>query len=148
MNEIFQFFFGQLINFSSRRFQCFQFDSGSVCFLAEKVKGSRSFSIRMTNPSWLKLWGSASPTGYPITLPTSLILPRLPWWKNPPVIQEVEFNRWVGEGHGNPLQLFLPGESHGQRSLAGYSPWGRRESDMNEQLSMHPRLFSRQTQLP
>ena len=24
---------------------------------------------------------------------------------------------------------FLPGESHGQRSLVGYSPWGRRESD-------------------
>ena len=26
--------------------------------------------------------------------------------------------------------VFLPGESHGQRSLAGYSPWGHRESDM------------------
>jgi len=24
----------------------------------------------------------------------------------------------------------LPGESHGQRSLIGYSPWGREESDM------------------
>jgi len=29
--------------------------------------------------------------------------------------------RFLGEGHGNPL-IFLPGESHGQRSLAGYSP--------------------------
>ena len=28
--------------------------------------------------------------------------------------------------------VFLPGESHGQRSLAGYSPWGRKESDMTE----------------
>ena len=35
-----------------------------------------------------------------------------------------------GEGHGNPLQL--PGASHGQRSLAGYSSWGRRESDKTE----------------
>ena len=26
----------------------------------------------------------------------------------------------------------LPGESHGQRSLAGYSPWGRKESDITE----------------
>ena len=33
--------------------------------------------------------------------------------------------------------VFLPGESYGQRSLAGYSPWGRKESDMTEQLSMH-----------
>ena len=28
--------------------------------------------------------------------------------------------------------VFLPGESHGQRSLAGYSPWGCKESDMTE----------------
>ena len=26
--------------------------------------------------------------------------------------------------------IFLPGESHGQRSLAGYSPWGRKESNV------------------
>ena len=29
-----------------------------------------------------------------------------------------------------PTPVFLPGESHGQRSLAGYSPWGCEESDM------------------
>ena len=28
--------------------------------------------------------------------------------------------------------VFLPGESHGQRSLAGYSPWGCKESDTTE----------------
>ena len=28
-----------------------------------------------------------------------------------------------------PTPLFLPGESHGQRSLDGCSPWGRKESD-------------------
>ena len=31
--------------------------------------------------------------------------------------------------------VFLPGESHGQRSLVGYSPWGHKESDMTEQLT-------------
>ena len=31
----------------------------------------------------------------------------------------------------------LPGKSHGQRSLMGYSPWGSKESDTTEQLSMH-----------
>ena len=35
------------------------------------------------------------------------------------------------------IPVFLPGESHGQRRLAGYSPWGRKELDMTEQLSMH-----------
>ena len=36
-----------------------------------------------------------------------------------------------------PTPKFLPGESHRQRSLAGYSPWGCRESDMTKQLSTH-----------
>ena len=34
-----------------------------------------------------------------------------------------------------PTSVFLPGESHGQRSLAGYSPWGCKESNTVEQLS-------------
>ena len=33
-----------------------------------------------------------------------------------------------------PTLVFLPGESHGRRSMVGYSPWGRKESDMTEQL--------------
>ena len=32
----------------------------------------------------------------------------------------------------NPLAVFLPGESHEQRTLAGYSPWGHKESDTTE----------------
>ena len=32
--------------------------------------------------------------------------------------------------------VFWPGEFHGQRSLAGYSPWGHKESDMTEGLSL------------
>ena len=34
------------------------------------------------------------------------------------------FNSWVGKIPWRTLQWFLPEESHGQRSLAGYSPWG------------------------
>ena len=39
--------------------------------------------------------------------------------------------RSPGEGNG-----FLPGESHEQRSLEGYSPWGHKVSNMTKQLSM------------
>ena len=35
--------------------------------------------------------------------------------------------RSPGGGNGNPTPVFLPGESHGQRSLAGYNPQGRKE---------------------
>ena len=34
----------------------------------------------------------------------------------------------------HPTPVLLPGKSHGQRSLVGYSPWGRYESDTTEQL--------------
>ena len=35
-----------------------------------------------------------------------------------------------------PTPVFLPGESHGDRSLVGYSPWVHKESDMTEWLSI------------
>ena len=36
-----------------------------------------------------------------------------------------------------PTPVFLPGKSHGWRSLVGYSPWGRKESDMTKRLHFH-----------
>ena len=52
-----------------------------------------------------------------------------------------------GGGGDDPLEkgmattlVFLPGESHGQRSLAGFSPWGRKESDTIEQLTFIPTI--------
>ena len=54
------------------------------------------------------------------------------------------FEPWVGKMPRRrawpPTPVLLPGESHGQRSLAGYSPWGRRESDTTEQLNCN-KLF-------
>ena len=38
-------------------------------------------------------------------------------------------------GEWQPTPVFLPGECHGQRSLASYSPWGCKESDTTEQLT-------------
>ena len=34
----------------------------------------------------------------------------------------------------HPIPVLLPGKSHGQKSLVGYSPWCRKESDMTERL--------------
>ena len=48
------------------------------------------------------------------------------------------FDPWVGKlpwrRKWQPTPVFLPGESHGQRSLMGYSPRGRKESDTTELL--------------
>ena len=43
--------------------------------------------------------------------------------------------RSPGGGHGNPLQYSGLENPHGQRNLEGCSQWGRKESDMTEQVS-------------
>ena len=48
---------------------------------------------------------------------------------------------WVGKipqrRAWQPTPVFLPGESHGQRSLAGYSQWDHKESDTTEWIRAH-----------
>ena len=49
--------------------------------------------------------------------------------KSPPAMRETRFNPCVKKSPWRaerlPTPVFLPGEFHGQRSLVGYSPWGR-----------------------
>ena len=51
------------------------------------------------------------------------------------------FSPWVGNipwrREWEPTPVFLPGEPHGQRNLAGFSPWGHKESDTTERLTLH-----------
>ena len=68
--------------------------------------------------------------------------------KNPPAMWEtgVRSLGWedpLEEGM-QPTLVFLPGEAHGQWSLAGYSPWGHKELDMTEWLNtvQHTLLLS------
>ena len=49
------------------------------------------------------------------------------------------------EGNGYPLQYSGLENPHGQRSLAGYSPWGRKESDMTDRLSTAHNIAQRQS---
>ena len=60
--------------------------------------------------------------------------------KNLPAMQEIQVRSLSWE---DPLEKgmathssILPRESHGQRSLVGYSPWGRKEPGMTEQLTL------------
>ena len=51
------------------------------------------------------------------------------------------FDPWVEKipwrRRWQPTPVLLPGESHGWKSLVGYNPWGRKESDTTEQLHFH-----------
>ena len=62
--------------------------------------------------------------------------------KNPPTLQETQETGVPSRARGNPLEegmdpapVFLPGQFHGQRSLAHYSPRGRRELGMTEETA-------------
>ena len=50
------------------------------------------------------------------------------------------FDPWIGKipwrREWLPIPVFLPEKAHGQRNLVGYSPWGRKESDTTEQLTL------------
>ena len=67
----------------------------------------------------------------------------LPWWlrwqRIHPQWGRPGLDSWVGKipwrKGWQPTPVFLLGESHGQRNLEGYSPWGRRESDTTERLT-------------
>ena len=58
--------------------------------------------------------------------------------KNLPTMPEIRFNPWVrkipGKREWQSTPVFLPGQSHGQKSLAGYSPWGCKKSNLTEWL--------------
>ena len=62
--------------------------------------------------------------------------------KNLPAMQETQVWSLGGEDPlkkemaTQPTPAFLPGKSHGQRSMVGYSPWGCKESDTTEWLSL------------
>ena len=66
--------------------------------------------------------------------------------KRLPQCRRPGFDPWVGKipwrKKWQPILVLLPGKSRVQRSLVGYSPWGRRESDMTKGPQFH---FSFQT---
>ena len=83
--------------------------------------------------SQVNIWVQLYPTSASLMAQTVKNLPsmqetqvRSPGWKNP----------WRRECQ--PTPVFLPGEFHGQRSLAGYSPWGPKEFDMTKWLTLSP----------
>ena len=77
-------------------------------------------------------------------LDQDIILMGLPWWlklwRISLQFRGLRFNLWVGKITGRrawlPTPVLLPGESHGQRSLAGYSPCVPKELGMIEKLTL------------
>ena len=60
--------------------------------------------------------------------------------KNLPAMQRPGFDPWDGKTlwrrGWQPTPVLFPGTSHGQRSLLGYGPWGCKETDRTERLTL------------
>ena len=80
-------------------------------------------------------------------MPSTVLENRLPWWHSGRESscqcrrhKRCRFDPWVRKipqrRRWQPTPIFLTGESHGQRNLADYSPWGRKE--MIEKLTHIP----------
>ena len=75
---------------------------------------------------------------------------RLTWWLSGKESacqgQRYGFDPWVRKipwmRKWQPTPVFLPGESHGQRILVGYSPWGHKESDTTEAMAKNVQTTS------
>ena len=99
-------------------------------------------------PDWSS---SALPPGGPKRPPPAVCADRLSGTRASQVALTVEnspqcrrrkscgFSPWVGKvlcrRKWQPAPVFLPGKSHGQRPLAGCSPWGHKECDMTDRLN-------------
>ena len=88
---------------------------------------------------------SPPPPFFSTHLPQPVCVPlyRLPWWLSSKEhacqcrdLKRLRFDPWVGKipwrRAWRPTPVFLPGESHGQRSLVGYGPYCHKELDMIE----------------
>ena len=110
---------------------------------------------------WFRFLGQEDPLEEEMATHSSILAWKIPWTRKPGGLQGVAcgaamglglqrlrwericlqcwrpgFDTWLGKipwrRSWQPTPVFLPGEFHGQRSLAGYSPWGHKESDMTE----------------
>ena len=81
--------------------------------------------------TWVQPLGWEDPLEKGAATHSSILAWRIPW--------TIPCDFWVGKipwrWACQTSSVFLPGESHGQKSLAAYSPWDCNESDMTELLT-------------
>ena len=74
----------------------------------------------------------------------------LRWWSVCLQCGRPRFDPWVGKiswrRKWQPTSVFLPGKFHGWRSLVGYSPWDRKESNTTERLQCQRQRLERMAQ--
>ena len=116
--------------------------SERVCFFPKRrsrIPGFLVIVLSLGQVTWFTIWATREA---PRRL---LVSPQNDWWLRLQRICRLQcrrlgFDPWVGKipwrRERLPTPIFLLGELYGERSLAGYSPWGQKESDTAERLSL------------
>ena len=118
------------------------FGKNSALGIKLSLNGTQTFiqSLHLLKPLFSRNnTGYSKDEGYPGGSVVKNHLPIQESWR-------ATFSPWVGKipwrRKWQPTPVFLPGKFHGQRSLAGYSPWGHKESDTtgtNKAAAEHPK---------
>ena len=104
-----------------------------VSLLAQSVK-----NLPAMQETRVRSLGREDPLEKEMATYSSTLAWRIPWTEEPCGLQSTGARSWTHLKQLNwrrkwqPTPVFLPGESHGWRSLVGCSPWGHPESDMTE----------------
>ena len=111
--------------------------SPNITNYSNENKGSPPKKTKMQS-LWINVWETLLNKWFCIRWRNSCASLVAQMVKNLPAMQETRVQSlgkipWKREWQ--PTPVFLPREFHGQRSLAGYSQWGPKESDMTEQLT-------------
>ena len=102
---------------AGKEFACNAGDPGSIPRSGRSPEKGIGYSLQYSWASLVAQMVKNLPAVWEIWVPS--LVGKIPWKRE-----------WL------PTPVFWPGEFQGQRSLAGYSPWGCKQSDIIEQLSI------------
>ena len=111
------------------------------CFLAQSNWNDETVIHWVWDNCWRnRFWRENIMVSYIMFIFLSMGFPRGLEYKICLQCRRPRFSPWVGKIHWRkqwqPTLVFLPEEFHGQRRLAGYSPWGRKESETTKWLTL------------
>ena len=94
--------------------------------------------IKPRSPAW-EVHSTTEPSFWLLSRYNYRAAPDAQWWRIHPPSRKHGYDPWFGKvpwrRKWQHTPVFLPGKSHGQRSLEGYSPWALKELDTTEQLN-------------
>ena len=126
-------------------------------FISDPLVAQRLKHLPAMWEAWVWSLGWEDPLEKEMATHSSILAWRIPWTEEPGRLQSIgsqsrtqlsDFTFFIlwKRRKWQPTPVFLPGKSHGWRSLVGYSPWGHKGSDTTDRLHFPYLVKTVQTQ--